>query len=315
MRRCPTAGSLREVNPRAGASRSVVPDADARRVHWIVLGLLDWYDATARDLPWRWTRDPYRVLVSELMLQQTQVSRVLDAYDAFLARFPDLPELAGAPVSEVVSAWRGLGYNRRAVNLHRCAEVVVERHEGRIPDDLNALLALPGIGPYTARAVLAFAFEKDVAPVDTNVGRVLTRAVAGEPLASGQVQRVADAVVPPGRGHDWSQALMDLGATVCRARSPRCDECPIARSCHWRTTGGDDPVARSAVRPRPQARFSGSDRFHRGRLVDALRSGPVARQEVGAAAQLDDEDRCARIVSGLVRDGLAVWEAGRLQLP
>ena len=278
--------------------------------------LLDWYAQTARDLPWRRTRDPYRVLVSELMLQQTQVARVLEAYPAFLAQFPDVAELAAAPVSQVVSAWQGLGYNRRAVNLHRCAQAVVERHGGQIPDDLDGLLALPGIGPYTARAVQAFAFSYDAAPVDTNVSRVLARAVAGRPLGAKQVQELADDTVPAGRGHDWNQALMDLGAQVCKAKAPRCDACPIAAECRWRMAGGEDPVARSAVRPRPQGRFEDSDRFHRGRLVDALRSSRVTASEVPAAARLtDDPERCDRIVAGLIADGLAEWDGDALRLP
>ena len=278
--------------------------------------LLAWYADTARDLPWRRTRDPYRVLVSELMLQQTQVSRVIEAYTTFLTRFPDVERLADAPVSEVVDAWSGLGYNRRAVNLHRCAVAVVEQHGGQIPDDLDRLLALPGIGPYTARAVQAFAFSYDAAPVDTNVSRVLSRAAVGEPLGVRDVQKLADDVVPRGRGHAWNSALMDLGARCCTSSNPKCDVCPIATSCVWCQEGGDDPAARSAVRPRPQGRFQGSDRYHRGRLVEALRGGPLAAGEVQTAAKLgDDPDRCTRIVDGLVRDGLAEWDDGQLRLP
>lgn len=301
-----------QLDERCGGDRHSASDhfADA---------LLAWYAGTARDLPWRATRDPYRVLVSELMLQQTQVVRVLPAYAAFLARFPDVRVLAAASVGEVVTAWRGLGYNRRAVNLHRAAQVVVTEHDGSIPDDLEALLDLPGVGPYSARAVLAFAFEHDVGPVDTNVARVLARAVQGGPLARPAVQGLADEVVPPGRGHDWSQALMDLGARVCTARSPRCGDCPVRRACAWQRRGGDDPAATGALRPRPQAAFAGSDRYHRGRLVDALRLGPVRLDDLAAAARLDPGERLERVVEGVVDDGLAVRDGDRggrvLRLP
>ncbi|HWH32576.1 MAG TPA: A/G-specific adenine glycosylase [Egibacteraceae bacterium] len=277
--------------------------------------LLDWYAAQARALPWRRTRDPYRVLVSEIMLQQTQVSRVEPLYRAFLRRFPSARALAAAPAAEVLGAWRGLGYNRRALNLHRAAQAVVQRHGGRVPGDLEALRALPGVGDYTARAVLAFAFGRDAAPVDTNVARVLARAVAGAPLGKAQAQRLADAVLPRGRAAEWGNALMDLGARVCTARLPRCEDCPVASACAWRRAGGADPAAAGALRPRPQAPFAGSDRFHRGRLVDALRDGPLLPGALGRAAQLDDAARLEGIVAALVREGMAQWAGGVLRLP
>lgn len=159
-----------------------------------------------RDLPWRATRDPWAVLVSELMLQQTQVARVVPRWEAFLARFPSAQACAAAPVAEVVQAWAGLGYNRRALNLHRSAQTVVDRHDSEVPRDLEALLALPGVGPYTARAVLVFAFEQDVGLVDTNAGRFLARAAMGRTLARGEAQSVADGLVPEGHGWAWGQA-------------------------------------------------------------------------------------------------------------
>jgi len=277
--------------------------------------LLDWYASTARSLPWRETTDPYRVLVSEVMLQQTQVSRVEPLYRAFLDRFPTVADLAAASTADVLTMWRGLGYNRRALNLRRAAQAVVEWHGGQVPADLAALRALPGIGDYTARALLAFAFGHEAAPVDVNVARVLARAVAGAPLGRVAAQALADATVPPGEACAWGNALMDLGAQVCTARSPRCAECPVATACAWRKAGGEDPAAASVARARPQGTFAGSDRFHRGRLVDALRTGPVARTALADAAQLDDGERLARIVGGLVADGLAQWAGDDLRLP
>ncbi len=279
--------------------------------------LLDWYARTARALPWRATRDPYAILVSEIMLQQTQVSRVVPKYAAFLARFPTAASLAAAPVAEVLTLWQGLGYNRRALALQRAARAVVDEHGGVVPDDLGALLALPGLGPYTARAVLAFAHDREVAPVDTNVARVLSRAAAGAPLGRAAVQRLADDLVPPGEGARWSHALMDLGATVCVARAPRCGACPLADVCAWRVAGGEDPAASTALRARPQAAFAGSDRYPRGRLLDALRAGPVARADLAAAAHLAGAPpaRLAVVVDGLVADGLAERDSAGLRLP
>ena len=274
--------------------------------------LLAWYARHKRTLPWRDIDDAYAVLVSEIMLQQTQVSRVVPAFASFMARFPTPAALAHAPVADVVTAWQGLGYNRRAVALHRAAQAIVEQHGGRVPDDLAALQALPGIGSYTARAVLAFGFGRDVAPVDTNVARVLTRAVAGAALRPSELQALATAVVPAGAGRDWSAALMDLGATYCTSR-PRCADCPLAEHCTWARAGGDDPAA-----PRRRTgteTFAGSNRYHRGRLLDSLRCGSVAVGALATAAQLDDHDRAHAMAQALVDDGLAQWDAGVLRLP
>jgi A/G-specific adenine glycosylase len=271
--------------------------------------LLDWFAERQRDLPWRRTRDPWAVLVSELMLQQTQVARVLPKYEAFLSRWPTPAACASAPVADVVTAWAGLGYNRRAVNLHRCAGEVVALHDGALPDDLDALMALPGIGPYTARAVLAFAFERDhVGVLDTNAARVHAR-WAGHPLARAEAQALADAAVPEGSSWAWNQAMLDLGATVCRARSPRCDDCPAAAHCTWAAAGRPepDPAIGSYGVAGGQSRFEGSDRQGRGRLVDAMRRGPVAAGVLSSAMGWpDDPDRAARVAATVVADGLAV---------
>ncbi len=253
------------------------------------------------------------------MAQQTQLSRVVPAYRRFLDRFPTPAACASAPLGEVLRAWQGLGYNRRARNLHRAAQVVAADHGGRIPSDLGGLLALPGVGAYTARAVLAFAFEVDVGVVDTNAGRVVARAVAGRPVRTAEAQRLVDAMVPPGRGWHFGQALLDLGAGVCISGTPRCAACPVRRRCRWSAAGrtGIDPALGSAGVSVPQSRFAGSDRQGRGRLVDALRSGSLPP---GAAASVigwtDDPERVERVVADLVAEGLVVVDgSGELRLP
>lgn len=271
--------------------------------------LLAWFADRQRDLPWRRTRDPWRVLVSELMLQQTQVARVLPRYESFLDRWPTPAACAAAPLADVVTAWAGLGYNRRAVNLHRCAVVVTAEHGGRLPTDLAGLLALPGVGPYTARAMLAFAHERDdVGVLDTNAARVLAR-WTGRTLARAEAQDAADLAVPDGQGWAWNQAMLDLGATVCRARTADCDACPVAVDCAWRVAGNPtpDPAIGSAGVSTGQSRFEGSDRQGRGRLVDALRAGPVPPSALAAAMGWpDDRERAVRVAATLVVDGLAV---------
>ena len=280
--------------------------------------LLSWADARGRDLPWRRTRDPWAILVSELMLQQTQVARVVPKYETFLERFSDPATCAAAPLSDVITAWAGLGYNRRAVNLHRAAVAVVAEHGGRLPDDLDGLLRLPGVGPYTARAVLAFAFERDVGVVDTNAARVLARQ-AGRRLSAREVQAAADAWVVPGRGWAWNQAVLDLGAIVCTARTPACERCPVSHTCTWAAAGwpDPDPARGSAGVSGGQSTFAGSDRQGRGRLVDALRQGPVVADDLARVMGWPaDPDRADRVAATLVADGLAERTAsGDLRLP
>jgi A/G-specific adenine glycosylase len=271
--------------------------------------VLEWAPSGWRELPWRRTRDPWAILVSELMLQQTQVSRVVPKWEAFMVRWPTAPACASDRQSEVIRAWAGLGYNRRALNLHRCAEAVTARHHGRLPANLAALEALPGIGPYTARAVLAFAFEHDVGVVDINAGRVISRAVLGQAPGRSALQQAADGVVPTGRAWAWNQAVLDLGATVCTARRPKCDACPLRGVCAWRRHGGPDPAAR----PAPAPAFEGSDRQARGRLLDALRRGPVP-DPAHACGCPGEPHRSARIAAALVTDGFAVWEGSVLTL-
>jgi A/G-specific adenine glycosylase len=266
--------------------------------------VLAWGVPQLRDLPWRTERDPWMILVAEVMLQQTQAERVIPKWRAFLADFPDPRACATAPLADVLRLWQGLGYPRRARNLRMAAELVVERHGGRLPDDLDGLLALPGVGAYTARAVLAFAFERDVGVVDTNIARVLAR-TAGERLTPTRAQRLADDVVPHDHGWIWNQVLMDLGAAVCRP-TPKCEVCPIARSCTWNAAGRPDPdpaIGSAGVSVR-QAPFDGSDRQARGRVLSALHDGPRPVSEF-------DE----RIVATLVADGLVELRDGTASLP
>ena len=272
----------------------------------------------SRDLPWRRTRDPWAILVSEAMLQQTQVLRVAPRWARFLERFPTPSACAEATAGAVVAEWAGLGYNRRAVALHAAALACVVRHGGAVPAALEDLLALPGVGPYTARAVLAFAYERDVGVLDVNAARVLARAVAGRRLTLGEAQAVADASVPEGQGWAWNQAVLDHGATVCRKVAPACGRCVLAGWCRWRVAGGTDPAEGSAAAGGRQSRFQGSDRQGRGRLVAALVAGPVPCRHLAATCGWPgDEPRAATVAAGLVADGLATWAAdgASLHLP
>jgi A/G-specific adenine glycosylase len=266
-------------------------------------------------LPWRRLDDPWAILVSEVMLAQTQVGRVAVKFPPFLERFPDPACLAGAPLSDVLARWEGLGYPRRAVALQRAAASIVEQHGGRVPEDLDQLLALPGVGPYTARAVLAFAFDRPVMPVDTNIARVLARAMAARAVSRASAEELAAGLSIAGvSGRELARAVMDLGAVVCRSRAPRCDRCPLgdtarepeAPRCRWRALGGqEDPAQGSWGVSGKQPRYVGSDREGRGRLLRAARAGVLARSGLAAAAGWpDDPERAERVVRSLVADRL-----------
>ncbi|MFC8849422.1 MULTISPECIES: A/G-specific adenine glycosylase [unclassified Micromonospora] len=266
-----------------------------------------WYERNARDLPWRVPGvGAWAILVSEVMLQQTPVVRVLPAYEAWLARWPTPAALAADTPAEAIRMWGRLGYPRRAMRLRDCAVAIVERHGGEVPDRLDQLLALPGVGTYTARAVAAFAYGQRHPVVDTNVRRVVCRAVAGEPDA-GPATRPADLVateellpVEPAEAALASAAFMELGAVVCTARSPRCAACPVESICAWRASGQAAPAGPTR---RPQ-RYAGTDRQVRGLLLAVLReaSGPVPRQRLDQV-WTDDVQR-SRALAGLVTDGL-----------
>jgi len=230
--------------------------------------VLDWYAANGRDLAFRRTRDPWAILVSEVIAQQTQAARAADAWTRFIAEFPTPGALAAVSPATVIRAWRGLGYNSRAVRLREAAVRIVEDHDGRVPDTLEELEALPGVGAYTARAVLTFAFDRPIAPLDTNVRRVLDRALGPLPAAPRTGQAAADRLVPRTLPSAWAHALMDLGATICIAREPRCDACPIRSWCVARAARTDPWRGRAARASTP---FAATTRWLRGRILDRLR--------------------------------------------
>ncbi len=268
-------------------------------------GLLRWYARRGRDLPWRRTRDPYAVLVAELMLQQTQVSRVVPAYARFLRRFPTLGLLASAALGDVLREWAGLGYNRRARHLWLAARM----NPRGLPRAVSDLDALPGIGAYTASAVACFAHGQAVAFADTNVRRVLGRLVLGR--AATEREAIAlDAAVLSRRAPDrWHHALMDLGATICLAPSPRCGACPLRRWCRYVRGPRVAEARRSSKGP-----FATSDRRVRGRIVAALRPVPRGRTLAALVRRIGDR-RVPRLVAALEREGLVERSGGRVRLP
>ena len=267
----------------------------------------------ARPLPWVGCHDPWAVLVSEVMLQQTPTTRVAGPWARFLERFPTPKSCADAPLADVLRLWIGLGYPRRAKFLHDAARVIRDEFGGEVPSDGVALRALPGVGEYTASAVLTFAFGADVVVLDTNVGRVLARAVQNRTLERVDATAVARSLLPPGEGAAFNQAMMDLGAQFCRAR-PRCESCPVALACRWRREGGSDPARRSAGVSRAQGRFEGSNRQLRGLVLRALvasgRSTRALGHEIGAL----ELGRLEGVLDGLQRDGLIEREGCRVRL-
>jgi A/G-specific adenine glycosylase len=257
--------------------------------------IFDWWTTNKRDLPWRHTRDPYRILISEVMLQQTQVSRVLTKYQEFLDAFPSVHELASAPASRVLTVWRGMGYNRRALYLKRTAETVVHDYKGKFPDSESLLLKLPGLGKYTARAIMVFAFEKNVGMVDTNIRHILTHFLFnGKSQKEKVIEEVADLVVPHGRSWEWHQALMDYGA--------------LAMTKEKKKMG----------LTKRQSLFKDSRRYYRGRIVDVLRVGPHKKarliadfsKQYGKDAMFMEE-----IIEGLTDDGLVTIRGSIVSLP
>jgi A/G-specific adenine glycosylase len=269
--------------------------------------VLDWYAAHARDLPWRRAdASAWAVMVSEFMLQQTPVARVLPVYDAWMRAWPTPSALAAAAPGEAVRAWGRLGYPRRALRLHSAAQAIADRHEGQVPADRETLRELPGVGDYTAAAVSTFAFGRRNAVLDTNVRRVLARATAGDALPATSVtateRQRADALLPDDDAvaATWSVAVMELGALVCTARSPRCHACPVVAECAWATAGFpayDAP-------PRRGQTYAGTDRQCRGRLLGVVRDcdEPVHRSRLEQT--WDDDLQRERALDGLVADGL-----------
>ncbi len=304
------------------------------------MALLQWYAAEQRALPWRTTSDAYAILVSEIMLQQTQVDRVLPKYDQFLKAFPTLESLAAASTAEVISAWVPLGYNMRAVRLQSIAQQVIANYAGRIPDTIEELLTLKGVGRYTAGAIACFAYHKQVATVDTNIRRVLHRIFLGvehpEPRANdAQMLTLAEQVLPSGEAYNWNQALMDLGATICTSNNPQCTQCPLQAYCHAYSEMSQYSLFPSGTVLRSLRKvaekkaeyqkqpFTSTNRYFRGRIVDMLRSVPPAQRlsllELGPKIKADfcedDLPWLQKIVSGLVRDGLVNSAEDGVRLP
>ena len=263
--------------------------------------VLSWYRRSGRDLPWRHTRDPYRVLVSEVMLQQTQVSRVLPAYQRFLDRFPTLRALSRAPLGEVLREWSGLGYNRRARDLHRVA-----RRHSSVPRTIAGLDDLPGIGAYTASAVACFAFDQPTAFADTNIRRVLGRTLLGRTATDREAIALDARFGSRRETARWHHALMDIGATICLAKSPRCDACPLRSLCDY---DGDERPSH-----RKQSPFSASDRRVRGAILRHLVGSPGG-VTMGALRRGINDPRVGRLVGVLAREGLVEVSSETVRLP
>ncbi|HLP22830.1 MAG TPA: A/G-specific adenine glycosylase [Microbacteriaceae bacterium] len=270
--------------------------------------IIDWYEVAGRDLPWR-AEDftPWGILVSEFMLQQTQVDRVIPKLTAWLERWPTPKALAGDSPAEAVRMWDRLGYPRRALWLHQAAVEITERHGGVVPNDVDTLLGLKGVGPYTARAIAAFAYAVREPVVDTNTRRVIARAIDGVASAGMPNERIdlpAMARLLPldeAKAQAFNAGIMELGATVCVARSPKCESCPVARQCAWRAAGYPDNAP--AKRPR-QAKFEGSDRQVRGIVLGALRNAPGPLAESAVGGFWDDPAQLGRALDSLLRDEL-----------
>ncbi len=289
---------------------------DSRRLAAIRRSLADWYREHGRhDLPWRRTRDAYAVLVSEIMLQQTQVARVVPHYERWLTRWPTIAALAAASPADVIEEWAGLGYNRRALNLRLAAIATIEHFGGEIPGDPATLRTLPGIGAYTAAAVACFAGETRTVVLDTNVTRVISRCLLGlaspRDTSASRISEGATFLLPPDEARAHNLALMDLGATICTARSPQCGTCPLNRRCAWLAAGSPPGQSRQAGSPR----FETTARFARGRIVDALRAGPLTTEALAALLPAPHRERLPAYLAALQREGLITTSGPAWRLP
>ena len=288
---------------RLGPQRSAAYGGLVPKSYTVSARLLAHYRRTARDLPWRRTQDPYAVLVSEVMLQQTQASRVAPAFERFIRRFPTLAALAAAPLGAVLREWSGLGYNRRARDLHRIARAATHG----LPSTVAELDALPGIGAYTAGAVACFAFGRRVAFADTNIRRVLGRYYLGRPATDREAVALNETAMPKRNVALWHHALMDLGATICVPRAPRCERCPLNGGCKAR--GLAPPARTGALRP---AAYRDTDRRIRGAIVRVLTQGDMT---VRALEREIGDERVGRLTEALVAEGLVELTGRRVRLP
>jgi len=305
------------------AAPTSAPAITPQRVRAIRRRLLDWYEAHQQPFPWRpgegRARDPYAAMVAAVAAQQTQMPRVLEIYERWMAAYPTLEALARADRADVLRTWGRAGYPRRAVHLHEAARICIEQHRGEMPRDLDALLALPGVGPFTAAIVRCFGFGEDSVAIDTNVVRLVGRLVLGDlqptrESSPAAVLEAATRLMPRGEASRWNPALMDFGARVCAAR-PRCAECPLATLCAARTRFASGEVAEPV---RAQGAFGGSDREARGRILAALRASDVPLREAvllrDLASDEAERERLARLVGALAADGLAWRARGRVGL-
>ena len=276
--------------------------------------VLAWFDEAARDLPWRTDPEPWRVMVSEFMLQQTPVARVLPVFDMWVERWPTPAALAAESPGEAVRAWGKLGYPRRALRLHASATAIVERHGGEVPSDLDDLRALPGVGDYTAAAIASFAFGQRHVVLDTNIRRLIARTVDGAQLPGSSIssaeRRLAAALLPERDAHRWAAATMELGALICTAKSPKCAICPVEQHCAWNAAGRpahDGPAHRGQT-------YAGTDRQVRGRLLDVLRASdePVTKESLDRT--WDDEGQRERCLTSLLADGLVSRDGDQFRL-
>ncbi len=289
---------------------------------WFQGRLLAWFAKNRRDLPWRKTHDPYKILVSEIMLQQTQVDRVIPKYKAFLKLFPTVRALASASPAKVIQAWSGLGYNRRALYLKAAAEAVIKNHGGIFPESLVDLETLPGVGAYTARAIAAFVFEKDEGPVDTNISRVLHRWFSGvevpkRKVSLAQLANRAEEMVPTGKGWVWNHAMMDFGALVCTAKRPKCKSCPMRAHCtaYPKIT----TITWSRISHRVSQKFENSNRYWRGKIIELLRHATGHSLALSHVVEVLGSGMTLAmlqpLLAGLVKDGLVILRKSRIILP
>jgi len=326
------------------AKRSLFPNTHLQPapelIAWVHLSLLTWYASAQRELPWRTTTDPYAILVSEIMLQQTQVDRVLPKYHLFLATFPTLSDLANAQTADILSVWVPLGYNRRAISLQAIARQVLAEYAGHLPETIEDLLKLKGIGRYTAGAIACFAYRKQVATVDTNIFRVLHRVFLGLEYPEARLNTdamfaFAEQVLPPGEAYNWNQALMDIGATICTSANPQCARCPLQERCiayqemSQYSLFPSGTVLREIRKVAEKKKtyttrpFVGSNRYFRGRIVAHLRTLPggdyLSLTELGPVLKSDfhDDDLAwlEKVLTGLQHDGLIEWTEDGVKLP
>jgi A/G-specific adenine glycosylase len=284
----------------------------ARRRSSIIHRIFRWYSRSARELPWRGERNPYRILISEVMLQQTQVSRVLEKYPQFLKRFPDFTTLARAKTSSVIRAWKGMGYNNRAVRLQQLARVVNGKWDGKLPRTVEQLQSLPGIGKYTAHAMACLVFNERVPVVDTNINRVLGRLFPVQARRM-DIWKLAELTLPHRHAGDWNQALMDLGATLCTSSAPKCDACPVSKFCPSSFQVRKRIVKSTKKEP---SRDGLPNRVYRGRIVEILRhfagGKSITAKRLGRQIKngysVHDEKWLVRLMKGLEKDGLIVMK-------